>query len=189
MAGLRTPIAVALVFVAWSAAAAQDSDRPREFPEFRATWMLDEKATEGLRALINRVGETILYEPTGMTAARTLVIATTPTEISVTKDGAAPPEVYRFDGREWHVRDPRTDAPLDTRYRFTLVGDTLALTATLPDQGVARIITDAYSLKEWDVLVVQRTLSYAAEEGHLRTLAGQRNYPQTLIYRRQPPAK
>ena len=179
--------AVALGFVAVAVVAAQDSDRPREFPEFRGTWLLDEQATEGLRAVVSRVGESILYDPTGMPAARTLVIATTPTDISVTKDGTVPPEVYRLDGSESQVRDPRTGAPLEARYRFTLVGDALALTASLPGAPGAptRIMTDAYALREWEVLVVQRTLSYAAEEGHLRTLAGQRNYPQTLIYRRQ----
>jgi hypothetical protein len=36
------------------------------------------------------------------------------------------------------------------------------------------------------VLTVQRQLSYLAPEGHLRTLSGIRNDPQTLVYRRQP---
>jgi hypothetical protein len=181
------PLVVALGCLAWAGVAAQDSDQPREFPEFRGTWILDETATEGLRALENRVGESVLYDGIGFTVARTVVIATTSTAISVTKDGSVPPETYRFDGTETQVRDPRTGAPLDTRYRLTLVADALALTATLPGNDVTRIITDAYSLREWEVLVVHRTVSYAAAEGHLRTLAGLRNYPQTLIYRRQPP--
>ena len=64
------PIVVVLGVLAGAATAAQDSDRPREFPEFRGTWILDEKETGGLRAVVSRLGETILYDPTSMPVAR-----------------------------------------------------------------------------------------------------------------------
>ena len=182
------PILAALVWLAGGAAAAQDSDRAREFPEFRGTWVLDEKGTDGLRATTSRTGESLLFDAAGMAVARRIVIATTPTEISLTKDVGLPAS-YRFDGTETQMRDARTGGALAPRYRLTLVADALALTETLPGNGPTRVITDAYSLQEWDVLVVVRTLSYVAAEGHLRTLAGLRNYPQKLVYRRQPPAR
>jgi hypothetical protein len=169
---------------AGGAAGAQDSDRPREFAEFRGAWMLDEKATEGLRATANRAGESLLFDAAGMPVARRIVITTTATEISLTKDVGLPAS-YRFDGSETQMRDARTGAPLAARYRLTLVADALALTETLPGTGPTRVVTDAYSLQEWDVLIVHRTLSYVAPEGHLRTLAGARNYPHRLVYRRQ----
>jgi hypothetical protein len=52
---------------------AQAENRPpREFQEVRGTWTLDETAGAGRIA--------------GLPVARTIVIATTPTEISVVKD-------------------------------------------------------------------------------------------------------
>lgn len=177
-------ILVALAFVLGPRTWAQDSDKPREFPEFRGTWLLDETATEGLRQTVNRVGQPVVFDSLGFPVARRLVIGTTPTGISVTKD-AALPEVYRFDGTETQTKDPRTGASLDTRYTFTLVAESLALTSKLPGREMTQIITDAYSVIEWNVLTVRRQLSYLAAEGHLRTLSGVRNTTQTIVYRRQ----
>jgi hypothetical protein len=177
-------IAVALACLPGPLASAQDSDRPREFPELRGTWLLDEKGS-GLRPAVNRLGQQVMFDGLGFPVSRRLVIATTPTEISLARDGGLP-EIYRFDGAESQTKDPRTGGLLDTRYRFTLVAGSPALTSRLPSALVTQIVTDLYDLKEWEVLTVQRQLSYLAQEGHLRTLSGIRNDPQTIVYRRQP---
>jgi hypothetical protein len=178
-------ILVSMAVLAGPRAWAQDSDAPREFTELRGTWILDEAATEGLRRMVSRTGESRVFDGLGFPVARTLVIATTPTEMSVTKD-AGLPEVYRFDGTETQTRDPRTGAPLAERYRFTLVAELLALTLMRPRGDMTEIITDAYSLTEWTVLRVERQLSYLGSAGHLRTLSGRRNDKQSIVYRRQP---
>ena len=178
-------IVVALACLPGPLALAQDSDRPRAFPELRGTWLLEETSGNGLRQAVNRVGQQVVYDGLGFPVARRLVIATTPTEISLTKDGGLP-ERYRFDGVESQTKDPRTGGLLDGRYRFTLVAGSLALTSSLPSASTTQIVTDLYDLKEWDVLTVQRQLSYLAPAGHLRTLSGIRNLPQTFAYRRQP---
>jgi len=178
-------IAVALACLSGPLASAQDSDRPREFPELRGTWLLDQTGGNGLRAAVNRVGQQVMFDGLGFPVARRLVIATTSTEISLTKDGGLP-EIYRFDGAESQTKDPRTGGLLDPRYRFTLVAGSLALTSRLQSASATQIVTDLYDLMEWDVLTVQRQLSYLAPEGHLRTLSGIRNTPQTILYRRQP---
>jgi hypothetical protein len=164
-------------------ASAQDSFEPRQFAEFRGTWTLDEKATADLREVASRTGGTSLYDVLGFPVARKLVIATTPTEITVAKDSSLP-ELYRFDGSETQVRDPRTNAPLLPIYRFTLVSGMLALTTKTTKDRTTEIITDAYSLPEWTVLEVERQLSILAPEGFLRSLSRLRNFPQTMIYRR-----
>ena len=161
--------------------AQRDIQPPREFPEFRGTWIRDEGAGSGRIA--------------GLTVARTLVIATTPTEISVAKDGAVP-EIYRFDGTEAQIRDPRTGAPLDRRYSFLLVADMLALTSRwtrLPGLGDSRkaaaieTITDAYRVAG-DVLTVERQLSVVWQPpGSIATMQNAGNNRQTIVYRRAPP--
>ena len=174
----------ALGMAAWllsASAVAQDSFKPREFPQFRGTWILDEKATEGLRQ-VERTGA--LFDALGSPVARKLLIATTPTEISVTKDSGLA-EVYLFDGSENQVRDPRTNAPLIPRYRFTLVAGLLALTVTTPRERTIEIITDAYSMPDWNVLQVERQLNIVTQEGTLLTLSRDRPFPFTIVYRRE----
>jgi hypothetical protein len=172
---------------------AQDSDRPRAFEEFRGTWLLDDAAgTAGIRHIANRAGQRVTVDSLGLSLARTLVIETTATEMSLAKDSSLP-EIYRFDGTETATRDPRTGAPLATRFTFTLVAEALALTSRLSrccDAGgrsTTEIVTDLYDLTEWNVLTVQRQLSYLRPEGYLRNLSGLRNNSQTIIYRRQQP--
>ena len=161
----------------------QDSNEPREFPEFRGAWTLDEGATDGLRELSSRTGRPRLYDALGFEVARTLVIATTATEVSITKDSALA-EIYRFDGSESQTRDPRTNVPLLPSYRFTLVAGMLALTKKTPGDRATETITDAYRLTGWNMLNVERQLSYVGPQGHLMTLRGARNTPQVLVYRR-----
>ncbi len=156
-----------------SAASAQQP--PREFAEYRGTWVLDETAGAGRIA--------------GLRVARTLVIVTTPTEISVTKDSGFP-EIYRTDGRESKIRDPRTGVEIEHRYSFTLVADMLALTSRLTRQDNGRpalteIVTDAYRVAG-DTLTVERQLSQLVEPpGHLTTFAVPTNNRQTIVYRRR----
>jgi len=143
---------------------------PREFVEFRGTWLLDEPAGAGRIA--------------GLPIARTLVIATTPAQISLVKD-AADPEVYLFDGTESPVKDPRTGAVLDRRYSFALVAGMLALTSKRTRGQFTNIITDAYAVAG-DTLTVERQLSVLAEpSGSLVTLSQESNSRQTLIYHRR----
>jgi hypothetical protein len=179
----RRAVLILVVVLAATRGWAQDVDKPREFPEFRGTWTLDETATEGLRRTVNRAGQPMVFDPLGFPVARTLVIATTPTEISITKDSDLP-EVYRFDGTETQTRDPRTGVPLLPRYSFTLVAGALALTTKKVEPERTEVVTDAYSLAEWNVLRVERQLSYVAPQGYLRTLGGVRNVTQLIVYRR-----
>jgi hypothetical protein len=183
VANRASRILVVLTLCAGATVFGQDSDKPREFPEFRGTWVLDEAATNGLQRTTTRTGETRVYDVLGFRVARTLAIATKPTEISVTKDSDLP-EVYAFDGSETQVRDPRTNVPLQPTYRFTLVAGVPALTTKTPKDRTTEIITDAYSMPEWNVLKVERQLTILAPEGHLMTLSRSRNVPQTIIYRR-----
>ena len=179
MARRRAALAcIALAF----ASAAHAQQPPRLFEEFRGAWALDGAAGRGRIA--------------GLPAARTLVIATSATEISVAKDGAAP-EVYRVDGREAPLVDPRTGAELQRSSRFTLVAGGLALTSIVKRPGnggpapsppfrLTNIVTDAYSV-QGDTLTVERQLSVLREPpGELVTLADSRNNRQTIVYRRVP---
>lgn len=149
---------------------------PREFPEFRGTWVLDESAGRG--------------HIVGLPLARTLRIATTPSELTLTKDSGD--DVYRLDGTEVTVGD--------TVKRVTLVAGALAVTTrrTRRQRGYAftNIITDAYSVNG-DVLTVERQLAVAVEPdpapgsgiqspGHLVELSEPRNNRQTIVYRRKP---
>jgi hypothetical protein len=160
---------------------AQNEARPREFTEFRGTWLRDEASGAG--------------SISGLPVARSLTLATNPTEISLVKD-AGLPEIYRIDGSEISLMDERTGARLDISYRFTLVAEMLTLTSRrtrterLVDGSAGRrltdIITDAYKV-DGDVLTVERQLSVLAEPpGHLLTLSNPRNNRQTLVYRRAP---
>jgi hypothetical protein len=188
---LLTSIAVLLAAGAAAGARAQDSDRPREFAEFRGTWLLDDAAgPEEIRQRADRLGKPVTFDGLGLPLARRLLIDTNATGITLTKDSSLP-ETYRFDGVETQTKDPRTGAPLAHRYSFTLVAQTLALTSKITrccDRGglaSTEIITDAYSLAEWNVLRMERQLSYLRPEGFLRDLSGVRNNTQTIFYRRQ----
>jgi hypothetical protein len=170
---LRAWLFVLLLPVLLVSARAQT--RPaREFPEFRGTWVLDERAGAG--------------HITGLPVVRTIEITTTPTEISLKKDSGEP-EVYRFDGTETKT-DRRTGAVLDQGYSFTLVAGTLALTSkrirrNQSGQTYTNIITDAYSVSD-DVLTVERQLSVLIQPpGTLATLEDPNNNRQTLVYRRK----
>ena len=159
---------VALPTRAWAQA---ESSPPREFPAFRGTWTLDESAGRG------HIG--------GLPLARTLAIATTPTEISLVKN-SSPAEVYRVDGTETNLGDGR-------RASLTLVAEALALTTrrTREQRGHAftNIITDAYSVVG-DVLTVERQLSVLVQPpGFLSTLSNPDNNRQTIVYRRKTQAR
>ena len=142
---------------------------PREFTGLRGKWTLDERAGEGHIA--------------GLPVAHIFLIATTPFEISLTKDTSAP-EIYRLDGADRPVTDATTGAVLNVRRRFTLVAGMVALTSARTRGDFTNIITDAYSA-EGDVLTVRRQLSVLVQPpGNLVTLSDERNNRQTLVYRR-----
>ena len=173
---LRTAL-VMFPAVVWAQA---ESRPPREFPAFRGTWILDASAGS------ERIG--------GLPTAHTLTITTTPTEISLVKDSGIP-EVYRLDGTETKIRDPRTGAEMDRRYSFVLVAEAVALTSKLirhaRGHAFTNIITDAYVVAG-DQLSVERQLSVLMEPpGNLATLEDSDNNRQTLVYRRntQAPAR
>ena len=142
---------------------------PREFAEPRGTWLFDERAGQG--------------HIVGLPVAHTLVITTTPFEISLIKD-AKEAETYRFDGSEAAAKDVRTGAVLDRRYSFTLVAGMAALTSKRTRGAFTNIITDAYAAAG-DVLTVERQLSVLAQPpGNLVTLSEASDNRQTLVYRR-----
>src|ERR1044072_4111271 len=123
----------------WAAVVFFAQTTPREFTEFRGTWIadLDEKAL-------------IATSTVGLPFARKIIIQTSPVEISVTKD-SDPPEIYRVDGTETREKDPATGSLLKRRHSFLLVADALVLTSKFTrgnaDQTSTTIITtDAYSI-------------------------------------------
>jgi hypothetical protein len=110
-----------------------------EFLELEGTWLLDESAGAGAISV---------------PVARSIVITTTPTELSVTKD-SAPVETYRFDGTEFDLAD-------GGRASFLFVSDMVALTTrrTRTRDGLSRtnVVTDAYAAAG-DVLTIERRWS------------------------------
>jgi len=168
-------VSVGLLAISSTASAQQT---PRDFAEYRGTWTLEESAGD-IRA---------------PNAARTLVITTTPTEITVTKDSGSP-EVYRIDGTESKARDQRSGAPIEHRYSLLLIADTLELTSkTKQDSGkptLTHLATDAYRVSG-DTLTVGRqrdTLMLEREgvepPGNLMAFAAPAKYIRTLVYRRK----
>jgi hypothetical protein len=137
--------------------------------------------------------------------SHTVTIATTPETITVTKllrlppvrpereawtygTESPPPEIYRMDGAEIAVYDPR-DARRERRYSFRLVADALALTIKETSQssgGAFTVVTDAYWV-EGDVLTIHRQLSSVNASGHIATMQEPTNNSRhTFIYRRGP---
>jgi len=169
------------MLIAPTQAWAQAGNRPaREFPEFRGTWLLDQSAGKG------HIG--------GLPVSRTLLIETTPTQVSLVKDSSAA-EVYRLDGSETNVRG-------DVRGTLTLVADALALTTRnlrCCQRGYAftNVITDAYFVSG-DTLTVERQLSVVVQpadtkdgqvqrgSGRIATLEEPTKNRQTIVYRRKP---
>ena len=165
-----------------TAAGAQSPEKPvRTFSEFVGTWLLDEAATTGPLIITPRI-------PLRMT------IATTPTQISVTKrlrldprdrgSDSPPTEVYRFDGTETKGTDVTMGAGEAWR-RFTLVADMLALTTRQGGSGGAFTMhTDALAV-EGDVLTLHRQLTSVNGAGQIWVMQHQpNNFKHTYVYRR-----
>jgi hypothetical protein len=166
--------------------------RFRTFSEFRGTWVLDEKATEGIRYAKRRTGEQIPYDTIGMEIARRIVITGSDADIVLAKDDRLP-EPYGFDGAERQSKDTKSGALLDPRYSFALVAGAIALTSRTKSccdadgRSSTEIITDAYRLAGFDVLMVERQFSILREPpGSLMTLSRLRALPYTITYRRAP---
>jgi hypothetical protein len=186
-----TTVGVAVFALPAMGLAQTESPPPRTFPQFVGTWALDESASTGKLTMAPAV-------------ARTLNIATTPVEITVTKlllvpestrnspywigTETPPPEVYRFDGTETTVHDQR-DPRRERRYSFRLVADSLALTIKETGQnsgGAFTLVTDAYSVAG-DVLTLHRQLSSINASGHIATMqTPANNFRHTFVYRRAP---
>ena len=147
----------------------------RDFFEFRGTWNLDEAASNGHIA--------------GLRVANQIVITTTPTEFTVVKDGGEP-EVYRMDGTETQLIDPRTGVGIDRFYRFTLVAGAVALTQRAirgggPADRRSNIITDAYSVAGATMTVARQLSVMVTPPGHVLVMSDAPNNQQTMVYRRQ----
>jgi hypothetical protein len=155
---------------------AQAEIRPAlEFQPLRGSWTLDVTAGRGHIA--------------GLSVARTLTIATTATELVLTRDSSAS-EAYRLDGAE--------TASFDTHRIAMPVADALALTTRRirRQRGYAftNVITDAYSVGG-DVLTIDVVVQALASPdsrtegnygpGHLVQLEDPGNERQTIVYRRQ----
>ena len=175
-------LGVALV-ISGANALAQSVQPPRDFAEFQGTWIHDPDSSAGRIA--------------ALPVAKRLVITTTTTTFTVTKDSREP-EVFRIGAGDEQLRDERTGVLLSVTRRFTLVAGMVALTSTdtrataggpaSADTGsrtLTNIVTDAYSVVA-DTLTVERQLSVLAQpEGHLVTLANLANNRMTMVYRRE----
>ena len=173
----------------------QTERRVRTFPEFVGTWSLDGAASTG------RI--------TQATAVR-LTIATTPTEITVTKVLDLPPEGPGREGKRLATNNPapevyrldgaptiRERGQYELSYTFLLVADALALTEKtsnwvrrgdplMSDRDAFTMVTDAYSVNG-DVLTVHRQLTSVNGNREIRVMQGPTgNVRQTYVYRRSP---
>ena len=173
----------------------QTERQVRTFPEFVGTWSLDRAASTG------RI--------TQGTAVR-LTIATTPTEITVTKVLDLPPEQPGREGKRLATNNPapevyridgtptiRERGQYELSYTFLLVADALALTEKthnwvrrgdplMSDREAFTMVTDAYSVNG-DVLTVHRQLTSVNGNGEIWVMQGPTgNFRQTYVYRRSP---
>lgn len=194
----RTSVILTVAALGMAAPAlAQDARAFRTFPQFVGTWVLDEAASTGRLRM-------------APPPPRTVTIATTTTEISVTRtielppeppgrEGfrlsteTPPPEVYRFDGTEI----VRTRGTYEHAYTFTLVADALALTTKtrnwvrrgdpqMSEREAFTSVTDAYSVAG-DVLTLHRQLTSVDGEGRIYEMQEPaNNFRHTYIYRRAP---
>jgi hypothetical protein len=160
-------------------------ERPvRLFAQFVGTWTLDEGASTGQLMMAPRVPVT-------------LTIATTPTELTVTRklrlhpqdriSDSPPPEVYRLDGTETWIKDARSGVTLDRSLRFTLVADMLALTIRDAPRAGGRAftqVTDALAV-DGDVLTLHRQLTSMTDAGAIYVMQQPtNNFKHTFVYRR-----
>jgi hypothetical protein len=169
-----------------SAQIERPAERPvRLFPQYVGTWVLDEGASTGRLLLTPRV-------------PLTLTIATTPTELTLTRTlrlhpgdritDAPPPEVYRLDGSETWITDGRTGVTIDRSLRFTLVADMLALTVREASRAGGRSftqVTDALEI-DGDLLKLHRQLTSMTDTGAILVMQEPtNNFRHTYMYRRR----
>ena len=183
----RCVVTVLVALVMGATTVTSQSQRPRDFAEFRGAWIHDADSSAGRIA--------------ALPVAKRIVIATTPTEFTVTKD-SNPPETYRIDGSEVRLRDERTGVEFRQTHRFTLVAGMVALTSTSErsvaggpasagtgNRTLTTIITDAYSVIA-DTLTIERQHSVLTlPEGHLVTLSNLANNRMNMVYRRETPTR
>jgi hypothetical protein len=168
---------------------AQNERLVRTFPEFVGTWMLDPAASTGRMRM-------------APPPAQTLTIATTSTDITVTRvldlppesrgggrrmaTNNPPPEVYRFDGTPTTQEEYPGSAAI-YQQTFSLVADALALTRKrmgrgASEQGSFTAVTDALSVTG-DVLTLHRQLTSVNAAGELAVMTTN-HLRHTYIYRR-----
>ena len=181
-----TRLSTGMLLLLGATASAQTEKPVRLFPQFVGTWTLDEAASSGRLTMAPRI-------------PLTLTIATTPTELTVTRrlrlapadraSATPPPEVYRLDGTETWMKDDRTGVLLDVSLRFTLVADMLALTTRNAPRTGGRAftqVTDALAV-EGDVLTLHRQLTSMTDAGAILVMQEPtNNFTHTFVYRRAP---
>jgi len=170
---------------------AQNTRPVRTFSEFVGTWVLDPAASTGRMRM-------------APPPAQTLTIATTATDITVTRvldlpppsrggdrrmaTNNPPPEVYRFDGT-LTTQEEYPGSGAVYQQTFSLVADALALTRKrvsigASDKGAFTAVTDALSVTG-DVLTLHRQLTSVTAAGEILTMQEPtNNFRHTYIYRR-----
>jgi hypothetical protein len=170
---------------------AQNPRPVRTFPEFVGRWILDPAASTGRMRM-------------APPPAQTLTIATTSTDITVTRvldlpppsrggdrrmaTNNPPPEVYRFDGTPTTQEEYPGSVAIHQQ-TFLLVADALALTRKritggAGDSGSFTAVTDALSVTG-DVLTLHRQLTSVTAAGAIFTMQEPtNNFRHTYIYRR-----
>jgi hypothetical protein len=176
-------IAVLVAIALPAVVSAQTENKPRTFPQFAGTWVLDEAASTGRLRLTPRVPRTVTFSMTPETL--TLVKRLLLTDRDNITD-APPPEVYRFDG----TATVRTEGRYEYHLTFLLVADALVLTTKTTNwvlKSGFTLVTDAYSVAG-DVLTLHRQLVSVRPPGQIATMSEPtNNFRHTYSYRREQP--
>ena len=191
---LRLYLVVAAALLGAAGPARAQDGRFRTFPQFVGTWALDVTASTGRMRM-------------APPPAVTLAIATTSTDITVTRTLDLPPET-RGGGRRLATNTPppvlyrlngaptlRYVGQYEYSYTFMLVADALVLTEKssnwvrrgdplMSNRDAFTMVADALQV-DGDVLTLHRQLTGVNGEGRIHVMATpEMNLRQTYIYRR-----
>ena len=190
--GRQAFLIITLAIAMVAAPVLAQTQRPvRTFPEFVGRWILDPAASTGRMRM-------------APPPAQTLTIATTATDITVTRvldlpppsrggdrrmaTNNPPPEVYRFDGT-LTTQEEYPGSGATYQQTFSLVADALALTRKRIGRDAGEkesftAVTDALSVTG-DVLTLHRQLTSVTAAGEILTMQEPtNNFRHTYIYRR-----